>query len=321
MAEWNTGLAARVPRWSGCMLLSAALLMCGTALARGDDLSAPLSASTVEPRAFGYRAGDVLERQLVIDVPARLTLDTASLPTVGPQGPVLELRTIERRSERTSGGQRLNIRLQYQVFAAPVAVRTYELPTLQLHFTGRPRDEDLRIEPWPVVVAALAMEDASPRTGLGELRPDTPPPLREATLERGVLVACGLTGAGLFAYLAWVYLGLPWWARRRRPFALAFKRVSSGRGADWPDSLRALHAAFDQTAGRTVFAASIDELLTQAPQFAPLRAEIEVFYAASQRAFFAANEPEAAPGAAASPDAAWLKAFARSCRNAERGSP
>jgi mxaA protein len=275
---------------------------------------AQLRASTIEPRAFGIRVGDVVERQIIIDIPDRLKLDESSLPVVGPQGPVLELRSLGRTVNSTSTGQRLSLRLKYQVFASPVAVRGYELPKLLLRFDGVPRGDELRVEPWPVVVSALASEDASPREGLGELRPDIAPPLRDTAPERAVLGACTAAALLLAAYLALVYWGLPWWGRRRRPFTQAFKVVQAHTEADGREACRALHAAFNQTAGRTVFAEAIDVFVEQAPRFAALKGDIQTFFVRSEAAFFAD------PAAAQVPAREWLLAFARACRDVERGS-
>jgi mxaA protein len=269
-----------------------------------------LQSRTVEPRAFGVRTGDVVERWVIVDIPSRLTLVEDSLPTVGPQGPVLELRSLGRTQQATPAGTRLSLRLKYQVFAAPVAVRSYELPKLLLRFDGVPRGDELRVEPWPLVVAALATEEASPREGLGELRPDIAPPLRSTALEFGVLGACAAAAVLLGAYLALVYLGLPWWGRQR-PFTQAFKAVKAGAAVDEREACRALHAAFNQTAGRTLFAEGIDAFVAQAPRFAALKGDIQAFFQRSQATFFA--------GAPAI-QAEWLLAFARACRDAERGS-
>lgn len=296
-------------------LVTAVLLLASVGLPAqaADPDPTQLQGRTVEPRAFGVRTGDVVERQVIVDIPGRLTLVEDSLPTVGPQGPVLELRSIGRTQQATSSGTRLSLRLKYQVFAAPVAVRSYELPKLLLRFDGVPRGDELRIEPWPLVVAALATEAASPREGLGELRPDIAPPLRSTAVERAVLGACVAAAVLLGAYLALVYLGLPWWGRRR-PFTQAFKAVKAHAAADEREACRALHAAFNQAAGRTLFAEGIDAFVAQAPRFAALKGDILTFFQRSQATFF--GEPAAA--SAIQPE--WLLAFARACRDAERGS-
>ena len=156
--------------------------------------------------------------------------------------------------------------------------------------------------------------DASPREGLGELRPDIAPPLRGTAVERGLLGACAAAALLLGAYLAVVYWGLPWWGRRQRPFTQAFRAVQVHAASDEREACRALHAAFNQTAGRTVFAEAVDGFVAQAPRFAGLKDDIQTFFKRSQATFFA--EAPATP--AIQPE--WLLAFARACRDAERGS-
>ncbi|MDH5541160.1 MAG: hypothetical protein OEY03_17310 [Rhizobacter sp.] len=292
------------------LLLALAMLSTGSAQTE----PARLQARTLEPRAFGHRVGDVVGREVLIDIPSRYTLDETSLPVPGPRGLVFELRSMARRSQATTTGRRVHLRLEYQVFAAPAAVRTYELPGLRLRFDGGPRVEELRVDPWPLVVAPLAGDQVSHRDGLGELRPDSPPPLRETTVEEAMLWLCAVLALGLVGYLALVYVGLPWQARRSRPFSQAFAMVRAHATADWPLACRALHAAFDQTAGRTVFADSIDTFVAQAPRFAALQDDIGRFFAGSQAAFFGAEARSRAP------PSAWLVGFARACRDAERGS-
>lgn len=280
-----------------------------------------LRASTIEPRAFGYQAGDVVTRVVEVEMPAGRTLIEETLPLPGRLGPALELRRIERSSSRgPDGGTRLRLTLEFQIFAAPIAPRIVDLPTLQLGFTGGPRAEELRVEPWPLAVAPLGPEDASPRHGLGELRPDLAPPPSDVGVLRALLVA-GLALAALAgAALALLQFGLPWLGRRR-PFGLAWRElhVQRRRGvlADDAAGCRAatqrLHAALNEAAGRAVFAETVDAFVARAPRYAPLRDDLLGFFEDSQRAFFA--------GASGSAQAELrrLLDLARALRDAERG--
>ncbi len=66
--------------------------------------------------------------------------------------------------------------------------RIVDLPTLMLRFEGEGegRSQELRIDPWPLAVSPLGPEAASPRHGLGELRPDLPPPAADTSRLRAV---------------------------------------------------------------------------------------------------------------------------------------
>lgn len=279
-----------------------------------------LRASTEEPRAFGYQVGALAERVVHVDVPAGLVLDAGSLPTPGRLSAALDLRALARSEQPIEGGTRLRLALSFQVFAAPVAARVYELPALKLRFDGAGgRSEDVRVESWPLVVAPLGPEDASPRHGLGELRPDLPPPPADTGAWRAVvavaLAVAALCGGGL----ALIYLGLPWRNRRHRPFGVAWRELQARRrrgtlsedAAGGLEIARRLHAALNASAGQVLFAEDLEAWLARAPAYAPLREDLSSFFAQSRASFFAA-----APVA----DARWLLGLARALRDAERGS-
>jgi mxaA protein len=300
------------------------------------DAQPVLTATTVAPRAFGYQVGDVVSGTVRVHIPNGLALDEASLPQPGARGKTLELRSVGRRNIGEAGGQRLEVRLEYQVFLSPAQTRTLETPTLTLRFVGQPRDQTLRIEPWPVTVAPLAPVDVSPRRGLGELQPDASPPLIVTTAARWRLLAEGLVAVLLLGYLAHVYIGAPWWARSQRPFNRAWGDLRQMRDESVPRAaspsraaMQRLHAALNASAGEVVFEAGIDRFVSARPRFRPLREDLVAFLRLSSREFFAPG----APGATRPTDASavmagareddplpWLIAFCRRCRDAERGS-
>lgn len=342
-------------------LSMAVALACWPSSGSAQGEAEPLRLSVSEPRAYGYQVGDVATRQVVVELPRRLRLDEESLPAIGRQGVALSLRSLRRESDTSAAGTRLTLWLEYQVFAAPLAPRVYELPALRLRFDGKPRAEELFVESWPVVVAPLAPEPAPQRRGLGNLQADAAPLLRDTTVERLLIAACAAVAMGLGAYLAFVYFGLPWLSGRQRPFTRAYRRLRAVRKApasarNWQDACRAIHAAFNETAGQVVFADTVDGFVRRMPRFAPLREDIRAFFMRSQAAFFHTGSPAAAiadgaeeggdrssesvdhvGGTAAGSTAAnrtspariaggngtsdleWLLAFASACRNAERG--
>ena len=267
-----------------------------------------------EPRAFGYTVGDMVSRRIALEVPAGLTLAEDSLPRVGGRGKALELRRVELH--RSITGVPDELRLDYQVFLAPREVRVLEMPPIELRFEGTPRTQTLRVDAWPVTVAPLAPVDASPREGLGELRPDREPPLVDTSAARTRLAVEAVLALLLLGYLAWVYVGVPWQAQRRRPFGVAWKALRSLPAAPARRARRAaferLHAALNQTAGEVVFEPGLDRFVSEQPRFAHLRVQLASFFAHSREEFFATRSE--------SVDASWLVEFARQCRDAERGA-
>lgn len=300
-------------RTTRCARLAAGLA-CAVATAAAAADPTTLQLHTTEPRAFGYQVGDVLQRRVVIDMPDGLALDEASVPRPGARGRALELRAVRR----SSAAGREELVLEYQVFLAPPTVRTLELPPVELHFAGRPRAQDLRIDAWPVTVAPLVPVEVSPRRGLGDLQPDVDAPNVPTDRLRARLAVWLVSAALLGAALSLLHFGLPWWNRRHRPFARAWPELRRLRhGADdaaaWRRACERLHAAFNESGGEVLFEHGVDRFAARRPGFAPLREDVRRFLAISRRGFFGDGVRE--PG-----DLAWLVGFGRRCRDAERWS-
>jgi len=264
----------------------------------------PLAVHGTEPRAFGYYLGDRIERELQITVPPGLTLDESSLPRPGQRGASLELQQLQR--ETTANGLRL--RFVYQLFKSPPQTETLEIAPIRLRFSGQPRAQDLRIDAWPVAVSPLVPVEAPSREGLGPLRPDQAPLLLDARPSQRRLLAEGIAALLLLGYLAHVYLLMPWWARRGRPFGQAWQQLRGDPRSDF----QRVHEALNRTAGEVLFAHGVERFLAAQPRYRPLQAELAEFFQRSRQAFFAAGP--------AQDDGRWLREFCRRCRDAERGA-
>ncbi|MEO5734815.1 MAG: hypothetical protein ABIN96_01630 [Rubrivivax sp.] len=273
------------------------------------DAGANLSATTIEPRAYGYRVGDLLQRRVLLQMPPGTTLDLGSLPIVRRPGQALELR-----AARQVGSE---LQLDYQVFYAPPAVQTLELPALQLRFdsaAGGPA-QSLRIDAWPVTVAPLVPLEVSPRRGLGEMQPDTSPPLIDTHRRRQRLLAWAAALTLALLGLAQIYIGLPWWGRRQRPFAQAWRALRRLPADERRAALLQLHRALDRSHGAVLFEAQLPGFIAAHPRFAPLQADLRGFYRQSRATFFGDRQP-----LPVAPDHRDLLALCRACRDAERGT-
>lgn len=307
-------------RWGGWLVMGSLVALAASGLnppAHSAEADTPLTAQTEEPRAYGYQVGDVMTRHITVSSPSGLRLDEASLPIVGRLGQAFELRQV---SWQTLRADQHHLVLVYQVFLAPQAVRTLELPPVSLRFVGTPRAQDLRIDAWPVTVAPLVPVEVSPRRGLGALQPDAEAPLINTTPARLRLWICAGLAALMLVYLAHVYLGLPWLARHRRPFESAWRALHApAKGSPAEHSraaLQALHQALNRSAGAVLFEPGISAYLAAQPRFAGLHDELQQFFVLSRREFFGAAGETADPQATQQ----WLLAFCRRCRDAERGA-
>lgn len=299
-------------------LVLALALMMGSGHAPAADAPADtLRAITIEPRAFGYHVGDIVEREVIVHAPRGFVLDEASLPRPGARGKALELQAVLRHTESESGGTRHELKLRYQVFMSPTEVRTLEIAPFSLSFKGDGRDQGVRVEAWPVTVSPLVPTEVSPREGLGELRPDAAPPLIDTRSTQTRLLAYGVVLLLCLAYLAQVYIAMPWWSSRKRPFANAWRQLShlpaGSPSVEWRAAFQRVHDALNETAGEVVFEHGIDRFVAAQPRYAGLRADLLAFFEQSRREFFAGGQPAADGGR-------WLVEFCRKCRDAERGA-
>ena len=308
----------RPPLW--IVLLLAAGLACTAWLSHAaavGDGQARLQVD--EPRAFGQRVGDVVQRRVLLHLPAGRQLDQASLPQAGKRGRSIELRSVRLHAPAwwQLGEPPHELLLDYQLFVSPLEPRTLELPAFKLRLTGGARPEELRVEAWPVTLSPLVPREVSPRHGLGDLRPEARAPLIDTAPAETRLLGLAALAALALAYLAQVYLLAPWWAARRRPFARAHHAIRALGHLPSParrqEALRLLHGALNQTAAEVLFAQGLDPFLARHPRYAPLRPELLAFFAQSRREFFADGNVGADP-------AVDLLRLARRCADLERGA-
>lgn len=291
-----------------------ALVLVAAAAHAADDAVLRIEAS--EPRAYGYQVGDHLQRRVVVHVPSGWTLDEASVPKPGGRGLALELRSVQRSTERAASGQRLQFDLDYQVFLAPAAPRTVEIGAHRLRFAVAGRVEEALIEAWPVTIAPLVQAEAPTRRGLGEMQPDRPPLLIDTSAPRMRLTVYAALAALISAALLLAHLGPPWRAARNQPFGKAWRAL---RGlparpdeARWRAACVTLHEALNRSAGQVLFERDLEAFLQRHAGFVPLRDDLQRFLRTTSAQFFGGAPREA-------DDGRWLVSLARRCRDAERG--
>jgi mxaA protein len=271
------------------LLFSASLHAQTAALSANDDDSTKPSVVVEQPRPYGYLVGDVLLQKIRLAV-AGEPVEILDLPRKDRIGVWLARRgsTIETRADGTRW-----LVIDYQIVNASKDVDVIALPKLHLRTRGDPK-VFVDVPDWPITVGAITPGTVRNQGGLLELQPDRPAPMVATNVIRHQL------HQSLLALVTVLLLWLGWWrwrewrASEQQPFARA-RRALHGLSPSSPVAWRTLHHAFDATAGRVLQPSTLPLLFERAPQYAPLRADIERFYADSAALFFGGAQPAADP--------------------------
>jgi len=241
------------------------------------------AASTVieqPPRAFGYVIGDVLKQRVLLEIDNH-SIELIELPPEQREG-----AWFERVSSEITSDKRWLV-LRYQIINAPTELTTATLPAIALPLTD---GTSLDVDAWPITIAPLTPRVVAGTGELPAIQADRSPilPNTTSTVHRLRIASIGLV-ATLLCWLLW------WlWRRtadqRRLPYAAAFhamRKLDTQQLNNAPDAWFTLHHAFNGSAGRTINAGSVSELIQHVPWLEPLQPRIEAFYSASAERFFA----------------------------------
>lgn len=240
-------------------------------------------------RQYGYVIGDEIVIEGSAPVPQGYVVDADSVPKPGRRGALLELR--EGRVEARAGDQ-YRFLARFLVVNSATEVRTVETPPITIRFrkAGAP-DLAIALPGIPVTVSPLTPSAVLARNGLEELQPDVAVPRIATTWIRIRLIALAVGAALLAAWFAWAEGWVPSNLLVRRPFARARATIARlGNDADArAEQARRIHRAFDESAGFAVTDETLDRFFALRPGFAAARGDVQSFFAASNRYFFAEN--------------------------------
>ena len=266
-------------------VLMAALLLSAGTVGTAQQVPPPgtvPAATVIQPRAFGYYLGDLLEQRVLLDDDTG-HFHPAALPPAERIGVWFERR--DSVIETDTHGRRW-LRVPYQLLNSPQEPATVPLPAWELaSATG---GEALHVPAWQLSVNPLSPRNPFDMPGLGVLQPDRPVPLADT----GLLVRARGSVVALLAmtWLAWI----GWWLWRNRsdaarlPFARAMRQVRPLKPAD-PQAWVIVHRALDQTAGVTVHHGNLDLLMERAPFLRGARSSLDQFLVQSGELFYGAG--------------------------------
>ncbi len=278
-------------------------------LSAGSSFAAIDAVNVYEPRNFGYFIGDTIERKVEVVTSGSTELFTAALPRPGALTYWLDLIAVSH-ADREEGGRRIyDISLKYQIFYSALEATDLDIPAFPLKFKNpnsvppdgsTPSDASgagnytASVPAFRLVLSPLrdiVLDDLMPEKTKeisDVLRPDAiPQEIGIAPKERtlgasiAVLTICG-------ALLLWHYALWPFGKRQGRPFTQADRqiRLIGGSQAPYREALLTLHRAFDEAAGRRVFAGDVSSFLTSHRRFANLAPRLREFFESSQLYFF-----------------------------------
>jgi mxaA protein len=292
----------------------ASAIVAMTTTVRADD--GVLQMEVITPRADGYVIGDTITHTVRLELGGGYRFDEHSLPAAGRLDQWLELhRPVLRRR-----GHQVEIELTYQLINVPAAPSELVVPRETLEVTGAERRLPVFIPEWSFTATPIVPADQRGSAARFNLRPERPPPLLELAPDLWRLAALSVALIAVLAALTWLHLGVPWRARRARPFAHALRELRRLRGDGWDEgrqreAFRIVHRALDLAAGFTLLPSNVEELFRVRPPLRPLRAPIESLLEESRRLFFGA----AGVGAPVTLDA--LMDLCRRGRDIERQVP
>lgn len=246
--------------------------------------------SIENPPPYGYHVGDTLQRTVLLEADTEFHIDAAHLPRPGPVSRGLELRRIDVRSDSKS---RQRLILEYQIFLAPLVVKTLQIPALTVAMAGA--SEPLSVPAWTFSLSPLQGLAIGAGAGQEAMRPDAAPESPDPA--PALYQAAGFSASGGLAML-WLGQLNGWlgWNGKGRHFRAARRALTTmaSQGAG-PEALRAafshVHRAFDLTLGEPLFADRLAQLMARGPAYRALQPEVEAFFQASARLFFESGEP------------------------------
>lgn len=294
-------------------LCAACFALALLAAASVSPAQAILANEVVEPRTFGYAIGDRVRREVHLSLREGFRLDPDSLPEAGRLDRWLELAVPELRTERGSDGLQYHLVLTYLITNAPAAPETVSIPQQNLRFVGETHDVTTLVPALRIEVAPLTSGIRTDRLNGASLQPDREPPSLPLERRQARLAWSAAFLLALAAFIMWRRGTMAFLARRKLPFATAVRELQRLPPGEDAAALKVAHRAINRTAGRVVFAHTLDDFLAEHAAFGGLRDEFLRLFDASGKVFF--DDGSAGPERA---DAASVLRLCRQCRNIQR---
>lgn len=273
-------------------------------------------------RDVGYTVGDVLTRNITIQIKKPYQLIEESLPIIGYErrykGQLIgiDLSNLQHIQKEDSDSETHTLKLSYQVFTNNVVAKHGSLPSEYLRIINTKTKEiaRYRIPSWDFAISPISIYGAvKVESDMSDFR--GPLLLDNSKLKQRLTIFLTILALSLLGllYMLGKYTWLP---RMGGPFAKTYRiiRKSPNTPAGLQQSVSSMHQSLNATAGMSLFSGNLTQFLAQKPSFKPIKSEIEQFFALSRQVFF---EPNAKHTVGDEP-IKWLAQFCRRCRDCER---
>ncbi len=286
------------------------LIMVLSLLGCSGSIDEPVSYFNVEtPRPFGYVNGDEIPQRIIIETRSGISLQPGSLPAKGQINRWLNLNQVTVKQS----GQRYQIDLLYQVFYAPLEVKSLTLPGFTVQLSQGEKSIGKNVPAWTFTLSPLR-ELVVRQSEQGEyMRPDSPPPLLTDTQALYGLAASLSVAVLIAAYLGYLYGCYPNMLRRTL-FKRALRKLAGLSEADMEQALTVVHHALNSLNGQPLFSNRLGEFYRRNPEYLQISPQLAWFFSYSNRYFFSDGM------IAAAQDFQQLKGLCEQCRKIERGS-
>lgn len=237
--------------------------------------------------------GDVLQRTIVLQLPATYQFSDKALPKKGSKHDGIELVNVAMQSKAESDHTQYILQLGYQVFAVSTTPTVMQLPTEKLTFTSHDNAAagSVEVPAWGFWFSPLVTGGTV--TAKQNMLPEVRTPLIDHRVHQQWLLVFLTLLVGSFLALLYINADGHWlplmggaFARAHRQLKRLAKSSKPKTAVEEKKALVYLHQAFNHHYGANIFARDVEEFVSLRPSFKSLQQEITQFFEASNQSLY-----------------------------------
>ncbi|MES2580600.1 MAG: nonribosomal peptide synthetase MxaA [Pseudomonadota bacterium] len=257
------------------------------AIAQDAEVTAAKIIKITNPtQSNNIKVGDILTRQIELEVNPPYQLSTEALPMKGASQNGIELREIQVATSTGKQATRYIVNLRYQVFATQFVPIVMQLPTEKFALTGGQQALSVNLPAWKFWFSPLVPKDIT--NAKENMQPQFKPTLIEVGGHHLRLwVSLAMLLVGLIG-LIYINADKRWLPFMNGAFATAHRKLKKlpHNPTGEKQALASVHHAFNQVNGCNLFVNQLDDFLITHPAFAKFKTEIEAFFERSNQSLF-----------------------------------